>query len=399
MSVGKTKIAIDVTDVTNGDSIASYLVDAAGALLTSSLVGAKQSLDVNSLAEHLQGSAYAAGVDYLSSVGAVDDNGNWSPLSLDPSGNLKVTANVTFTAEHNEDDPFTNGDSGIFTLLVRQDTLATSTSTDGDYGAFKSNSLGELYVHDTDVKAQLVSANSTLTNIKSDTASIVTNTANTASNTSTISSTLTALSKAEDAPAASGDQGIQSLLVRQDTLASSTSTDGDYGSFKSNNLGELYVHDTSVLAQLTSINGYYFAEDAAHVSGDKGIQALAVRRDSQGTNVSTNGDYSSLLTWSEGSLKVVDVANGSILQQQLSVTNTATALPAAPLASRKSLLIQNTGTAKVYIGNATVTSSGATTGVELTGNSFIELDAGPDVVVYGIKSGAAGNTVNILESA
>lgn len=334
--LGLYNIQANPAAIADGHSIASYLVDAAGALLTSTSIGGKQRLDVNTIAEHLDGAAYAAGVDYLMSAGAVDESGNWQPLNINAAGELLVNAAVTFTAEHNEDSPASSGDSGIFTLLVRQDTLATSTSTDGDYGAFKSNALGELYVHDTDVRAQLVSANATLTNIKSDTASIVTNTGNTATNTSNISSVITALSKAEDAVA---------------------------------------------------------------VSGDQGIQALAVRKDAQGSNVGADGDYSSLLTWSEGSLKVVDIANASLLQQQISVSSTAAQVPAANLANRRSLMLQNTSLAKIWIGSATVTSSGATAGIELPASSFIELEVGPAVNVFAIKAGAGSLNLNVLELA
>lgn len=334
--LGKHKIAIDTASLADGDSLAAYLTDASGALLTSSLVGAKQALDALTQSEHLDGTAYAAGVDYLSSMGAVDESGNWLPLNINAAGELLVNAAVTFTAEHNEDSAAGDAFSGIATLLVRQDTLATSTSADDDFGAFKSNALGELYVHDTDVKAQLVTANSTLTNIKSDTASIVTNTGTTATNTGTIASTLTALSK---------------------------------------------------------------AEDAAHSTGDQGIQALAVRKDTQGTNTSADGDYSSLQTWSEGSLKVVDIANGAILQSQVSVTDTATALPTSALSNRKSLMIQNTGANKLWVGALSVTTSGATSGIELPANSFMELEVGPAVTVYAIKNGATGSPVNLLQLA
>lgn len=387
--LGKHQIAINTASLVDGDSLAAYLTDAAGALLTSSLVGAKQSLDVLTRAEHLDGTAYVAGTNYLNSMGAVDESGNWQPVNINAAGELLVNAAVSFTAEHNEDSAAGDGFSGIATLLVRQDTLAVSTSTDGDFGAFKSNNLGELYVHDTSVLAQLVL-------IKSDTASIVTNTANTATNTGNIHTDLTTLTKLEDAAAASGDAGIQSLLVRQDVLASSTSTDGDYGSFKSNAAGELYVADSTVRTTLSALSK---AEDAVHSSGDQGIQALAVRKDSQGTNVSTDGDYSSLLTWSEGSLKVVDIANGTILQSQVSVTDTATALPTSALANRKSLMIQNTGANKLWVGSATVTTSGATAGIELPANSFLELEVGPAVSVFAIKVGAAGNNVNLLQLA
>jgi hypothetical protein len=303
--------------------------------------------------EFLGDAAAAFGTDYgMSMLAQRNDagttlataDGNYAPLQLDANGALRISGTITtsFTAEHNEDDAFSDGDSGIFTLLVRQDTLATSTSADGDYGAFKSNALGELYVHDTDVLAELVTANATLTSmdghlatIETNTGTIATNTGTTATNTGSIDSTLTALSK---------------------------------------------------------------AEDAAHSSGDRGIQALAVRKDAQGTNVSADGDYASLLTWSEGSLKVVDIANGAMLQQRVSVASTATALPASALASRKTLMIQNAGAASFWVGSSTVTASGATTGIEVPKASFMELEVGPAVTVYGITASGTVNA-NVLEMA
>lgn len=306
--LGKYQIKIDTGTLADGDSIASYLTDAAGALITSTLIGATQRLDANTISEHRDGAVYVAGVDYLSSMGAVDESGNWQPVNINAAGELLVNAAVTFTAEHNEDDPALDGFSGIATLLVRQDTLATSTSADGDFGAFKSNSLGELYVFDTTTHTTL----------------------------------------------------------------------------------------SSILSEIQSVT---YPEDSAHVSGDPGIFALGVRRDTTATTTSASGDYSEIQTWSNGELKVVDIANSSILQQQVSVTNVATALPTSALANRKSLMIQNTGANKLYIGAATVTSAGATTGIELPANSFMEIEVGPAVTVYAIKVGATGNNVNILEAA
>jgi hypothetical protein len=124
-----------------------------------------------------------------------------------------------------------------------------------------------------------------------------------------------------------------------------------------------------------------------------------VRKDAQGTNTSTDGDYSSLQTWSEGSLKVVDVANGTILQQQVEVTNVAAQVPAANLANRKTLMLQNTGANRLWIGSATVTTSGATAGIEVPANSFMELECGPAVNVYAVKVGATANNLNVLEMA
>lgn len=50
------------------------------------------------------------------------------------------------------------------------------------------------------------------------------------------------LGKAEDSAASDGDVGVYALSVRQDTPASSTTTDGDYQSIKSDSIGRLWVH-------------------------------------------------------------------------------------------------------------------------------------------------------------
>lgn len=68
---------------------------------------------------------------------------------------LKVSSVIDFSYDYAEDAAHTSSDIGAFVLAVRQDTLANSTSADGDYAAFKLNQKGELYIHDTDVLAAL----------------------------------------------------------------------------------------------------------------------------------------------------------------------------------------------------------------------------------------------------
>lgn len=53
------------------------------------------------------------------------------------------------------------------------------------------------------------------------------------------------------------------------------------------------------------------AEDVAHVSGDKGVMALAVRKDSAAAVAGTDGDYTPLITDSSGRLHVVAASNPS----------------------------------------------------------------------------------------
>ena len=60
-AAGKTQIAADLTAIADGDNIASYLVDASGTLLTSTLVGAKQSLDVLGADTHAESSTHTTG--------------------------------------------------------------------------------------------------------------------------------------------------------------------------------------------------------------------------------------------------------------------------------------------------------------------------------------------------
>lgn len=363
-NLGLYNIQVNTASLADGQSLAAYLTDAAGQLLTSTLVGAKQSLDALDASSHLDSSAYATGVDYLSSIGVVDSNGNWVPFTLNAAGELPVAATVNFAGDYAEDSAHVSGDVGLFSLSVRRDTRSSGTSADGDYASFNTNAVGELWVKDADALAQLVLANSSLDAIEASAASIDAHVAQIETDTTAILAELL-------------DQGTTLDAILADTATIDSQT--------------LSIQNTLIALSK--------AEDAAHSSGDQGIQALAVRKDAQGSNVSADGDYSSLQTWSEGSLKVVDVANGTILQSQVSVTDTAAQVPASNLANRKTLMLQNTGANKLWIGSSTVTTSGATAGIELPPNAFIELECGPAVNVFAVKNGAAGNNLNVLQLA
>lgn len=157
---------------------------------------------------------------------------------------------------------------------------------------------------------------------------------------------------AEDAAHNSGDLGVQALAVRNDAGAALAGTDGDYiplstdatGNLRAvlaastNNIGDVdvlsepaTVADGGVLPAVVKVVGGYdganvqaiatdasgnlqvdvltlpatFAEDAAHNSGDLGIQMLAVRNDGGSVLAGTSGDYIPLSTDSSGNLRVV----------------------------------------------------------------------------------------------
>jgi hypothetical protein len=304
-SGGKTKIEVNTTTVGNGDSIASYLADSAGAFITSTLVGAKQSVDV-----------LAAG---------------------------------TFA----EDSVHASGDMGMQVLGVRNDA-GTALAADGDYIPLSMTSTGSLRV------------------------AVV--------GTVTVSGTVTTQYQyAEDSAHASGDIGAFTLAVRNDA-GTPLAADGDYIPFTTDASGNLRVTFSG-----TVTTGDNKAEDAASASGDTGSFILGIRRDTTATQTSASGDYSELQTWSNGELKTVDIVNLSNLQQVISVGTTAVALPGTALTNRKSLMIQNLSSALVYVGSATVTSSGSTRGIQIGKGGFLTVDAGPAQAIFGIATSASSD--------
>lgn len=243
---GKTQVVVNTAAVGSGDSIAAYLADGSGNFLESVVINTIRNLQVHGTNEFLQGSAYAAGVDYLGAIGVVDSSGNWAPLTLNASGEVPVAATVNFAADYPEDTAHVNGDVGLFGLSRRIDARASSADTSGDYAAFNTNAVGELWVKDADTLAQLVL-------IKSDTAAILADTATIDSQTLAIQNLITALSKAEDAVHSTGDQGIQFLGIRQDTTAATSGTTGDYSSIQTWSNGEAKTVDIVNLANLQQI--------------------------------------------------------------------------------------------------------------------------------------------------
>lgn len=373
--LGKHKVTIETGNLADGDSIAAYLTSAAGTLLTHTTIGAKAHLDTKGPSEQLDGSAYSAGTHYLSATGAVDESGNYQPLRLNAADELLVSATVNFAGDYAEDSAHVSGDIGLFNLSVRRDTRSSGTSADGDYASFNTNSVGELWVKDADALAQLVLANSSLDAIEASVAAIDVDT-------STIITELQAANSSLDAIESDAD------AIRVELLDQGVTLDAI--------LADTATIDSQTLSIQNTLTALSKAEDAAHSSGDQGIQALAVRKDANGSNAA-DGDYTSLLTTVSGALKVDDTANGAILQQQVSVANTATLLPASALSGRKSLLVQNAGSSSIWIGSATVTASGATAGIEVPKGGFIELEVGPAVSVYGISGGTVN--ANLLQMA
>ena len=128
----------------------------------------------------------------------------------------------------------------------------------------------------------------------------------------------------EDSAHSSGDAGLQILAVRNDTEGSLVDTDGDYSALQVDNLGRLRV-----ITDIDNVNIDFNSEkpeDSPHVSGDIGSYMLSVRADTLPANAgsSDNGDYSSLFVNQNGELWVKD-ADGLAKLTEIEVDTTAIA--------------------------------------------------------------------------
>lgn len=139
-------------------------------------------------------------------------------------------------------------------------------------------------------------------------------------------------SATEDSPANSGDDVTAIASVRQDTLSSDTSADGDYQFVKSNAEGELYVADETAQASLSTIAGDTTSLDGKVTACDTGDvtvsssalptgAATAANQSTANSSLSTiAGDTTSI----DGKITACDTGNVTIASSALP-TGAATA--------------------------------------------------------------------------
>ena len=279
---------------------------------------------------------------------ALAADGDYIPFTTDSSGALRVTTAGSNT-EYAEDSGHTTADQGAFVLTVRQDTLAASTDADGDYAAFKTNNVGELYTTDE-------AAEALLTTIDADTSSINTN--------------IAAITKAEDSVHVSGDSGIMSLGVRNDA-GTALAADGDYIPLSMNSAGDVRVTLDSETVTVTAT--------------DLDIRDLSHTQDS--VKIGDGTDFLEINT--DGSINTNDaaLANTAMATTATNDDNTAggTDLIGTDLANRKYLFVYNNGNKKVYLGNSGVTTA---TGFPLPPGSMVDMRAGASIDIHAISPDA-----------
>lgn len=301
-SVSIDKLTFDTSAMDESANVGAYLRSSDGTLITHSTDGSNERLDVSSGAEHYEDAAHVSGdkgsfalaVRQDADSSMVSADGDYAPLQVNADGKLKVIASVSLDSEYAEDSAHVSGDIGSFSLGVRSDAEA-ALAADGDYHPFLFNSVGRLKV---DAEISLV----------------------------------TGFEKAEDAAHVSGDIGGYVLSVRQDTLASSTSADGDYQSFKTDSLGRIWANVDRMAPQ-------------------------------DGHSTSTYG------------------------QNSIGIT---AELVVSALSNRKKILVQNvSGNRTVYLGNDNAVTTA--NGIRLSANSSVELELGAGIDLYAISNTASAD--------
>lgn len=381
-SLTKDRLIFDPADLAESDNLGAYVrAGSDGDLVSSTNVGGKEGLDVNVINTSIVVSATDLDIRDLvytqDSVTAYQGTSPWvvgdggGSLTVDAtdldirdlthvSDSVKVGDGTDFLAinadgsintvpagTYLEDTAHVSGDRGGFMLAVRNDAETSLVSADGDYAPLQVSSTGRLKV-DADLS--------------------VTN----------------SFEKAEDSAHASGDIGAYMLGVRQDTLASSTSADGDYGSIKTNDRGATWTVPVGTVA-----------DDAVDTENPVKIGSRAVS--GALTAVSATGDRANVISDLYRRVFINDSPNISVASAAVAVDNVAeVALPTSALAGRRRMMIQNLGANDIYVGPTGLTTA---SGMRVAKGSTLALEIGQNVSLYAISGNASASDVRVFELA
>jgi hypothetical protein len=187
------------------------------------------------------------------------DSGDVGVIGMLANRQVKVTLYDSAGAElavgggtqYDEDTAHVSGDKLTMAGAVRRDAATSGVSADGDRATMNVDANGLLW---TVVGAALPAGTNNIGDVDVLTLPALATGSNTIGNIGTIATSITPgtaaanLGKAEDAVHGSGDVGVMALAVQRNTAASGAA-DGDYATLNVNSTGRLYV-DASVTVAL-----------------------------------------------------------------------------------------------------------------------------------------------------
>lgn len=256
---------------------------------------------------------------------------------------LKVSASIDFAGDYAEDSAHSSADVGLFSLGVRRDTRSSGVSADGDYASFNVNNVGELWVKDADVLAQLVSGV-------------------TVSGTVELGSTTLA--------------ALETITVLQGT---SPWVIGDGGGSITVD-GTVELGATSLAALETIELGATTLAALESITIQNGSGASAVNIQDGGNSITV--DFTD-----------PDLANTAIENTATAVTTTVGPIVTAALANRKDVFIANMGANIAYFGKAGVT---AANGFPIFKNEKLQARIGA-AVAPGVITASGTASIRVME--
>jgi hypothetical protein len=293
-----------------------------------------------------------------------DTDNEIAPLQVDASGSLYVTGGGGGT-EYTQDAVSADPATAATWLMPRDDVLTTQETADNDWTLPRANARGAQWV-ELDATNPVTVASHAVTNagtfaVQEDGAA------------------LTALQLIDNPIQVFGtdtyleatDSAMMIGVVRNDTLAALANTDNEIAPLQVNALGALYVDisaqplatgsntigEVTIGAASTAAGDLAKAEDVAHGTGDVGVMALAVRRDTPTSIADADNDYLPLTTDSAGRLHVTDPNAGAGVPAGEAITVTTVAAIAAGSTSTTNLQTAELGGSTKKLAGVDVSAS------------------------------------------
>jgi cytoskeletal protein CcmA (bactofilin family) len=277
-----------------------------------------------------------------------------------------------------EDAGHASGDTGVFVLAVRNDSRGTLAGTDLDYAPFQLNSSGDLRVDGSGVTQPVsgtvsisgsVTVTGTVAATQSGTWTVQQGSApwsvsqsgtwnvglstgtNSIGDVRSITTSVapgtgaTHLGKAEDAGHASGDTGVMSLAVRNDTRGTLADTDLDYAPLQLNSSGDLRVDGSAIAQPVTDNGGSLTVDGSVSISGSVTVTGTVAATQSGSWTVTANAGSGTLgVAQTNLSTADYDTGAGTVTESMMGIALPASGGPVAGGTATNPIRIDPTGT-------------------------------------------------------
>jgi len=352
--LSKDLLVFDAANPDTSDNVGAYIRGASGEIVTSTLSGSKQALDVNMVNE-LEVNISASGGDSVLISDGTDT------LEINPDGSINAVVSAT--------------DLDIRNLAFATDKVDVSGST----VALDAGTLAALetitVLQGTD--PWIVSA----TDLDIRDLAFATDKVDVSGSTISVSGDVNVTQGTSPWVVSATDLDIRNLSAAQDNVAISDGSD------------TLAINADGSINTLSTVSGNV-ADDAVDSGNPLKVGSRAVSGPLAA--ISAAGDRADMISDLYRRIYMNDSANIALLASNVAVADTAVLLVASALGGRREFLVQNLASQPIYIGHSGVSTSNGTRIAAGASGSF---KIGPNVALYAISANATSKDVRVLELA